>query len=75
MNLSNAAFDLAALRSEQEREAAIAVASLALSTTGAPVCVGCESEIRTERRQALPSAIRCVNCQTLFEKSKLRRRA
>ena len=75
MNLSNAAFDLAELRSEQEREAAIAVASLALNATGSLACVGCESEISTERRQALPSAIRCMNCQMLFEKSKLRRGA
>lgn len=67
MNTGNAAFDLAEKRAEEEREAGIAAASLALKETGSIYCEDCPAEIEPARRAALPSAKRCVDCQTLFE--------
>lgn len=66
----NAAFDLAAERTEQEREAGIAAASRALRTPGTPECEDCGNDIARERRVALPSATRCIVCQTKFEKAR-----
>jgi phage/conjugal plasmid C-4 type zinc finger TraR family protein len=66
----NAAFDLAAERTEQEREAGIAAASRALRTPGTLECEDCPNDIPRERRIALPSATRCIACQTKFEKAR-----
>ena len=68
MNLGgNAAFDLAAERAEQEREAAIAAASQTLRGPGTIQCEDCPSDIPRERRLAIPSATRCIRCQTRYE--------
>lgn len=63
----NAAFDIAAERAEQEREAAIAAAARSLRTPGTIQCEDCPNDIPRERRIALPSAIRCIQCQTRYE--------
>ncbi|EXL08206.1 molecular chaperone DnaK [Brucella anthropi] len=62
--------ELAEERADQAREAGIASVRLALSQIGADFCVSCGAEIEPERRKALPSARRCVECQTVFEKAK-----
>lgn len=64
----NAAFDLAAERTEQERETKIAAASAALRGPGTMECEDCGNDIARERRVALPSATRCIACQTRHEK-------
>ncbi|MBD8686588.1 MULTISPECIES: TraR/DksA C4-type zinc finger protein [unclassified Rhizobium] len=64
----NAALDLAAERAEQEREAKIAAASAALRGPGTTVCEDCPNDIPRERRLALPSATRCIICQTRLER-------
>lgn len=64
----NAALDLAAERAEQERETKIAAASAALRGRGAMVCEDCPNDIPLERRIAMPSATRCIACQTRHEK-------
>jgi phage/conjugal plasmid C-4 type zinc finger TraR family protein len=64
---SNAAFELADIRAEQEREAKIAAASRAVRATGSAECEDCESEISKARRLAMPSATRCILCQTRHE--------
>ncbi|MGK9040754.1 TraR/DksA C4-type zinc finger protein [Rhizobium sp. SA279] len=66
----NAAFEQADLRAEQEREAAIAAASRTLRSPGTIQCEDCPNDIPRERRLALPSATRCIHCQTMFEKSR-----
>ncbi|MDR6102778.1 phage/conjugal plasmid C-4 type zinc finger TraR family protein [Agrobacterium larrymoorei] len=67
---SNAALDLAADRAEQEREATISAASRSLRGQGTIQCEDCPNDIPLERRIALPSATRCIFCQTLFERSR-----
>jgi len=67
MNFSSRLFDLAEQRVEEEREAAIAAASRSLQASGTRICAGCKTEISPERRAALPSAKRCIGCQTELE--------
>lgn len=66
----NAAFEQADLRAEQEREAAITAASRSLRSVGTIQCEDCPNDIPRERRIALPSATRCIVCQTKFEKAR-----
>lgn len=33
-----------------------------------PNCIECDEEIEAERREKLPSARRCISCQTEFER-------
>lgn len=69
MNLgSDAAFDLAAERAIQERDAGIASARAALSKTGREECVDCGCCISIARRRVYPSATRCLECQQTAEK-------
>ncbi|MAZ84137.1 MAG: molecular chaperone DnaK [Hoeflea sp.] len=70
MNLGNSAFDLAELRAEQEREAAIRAAGLAVSRPGSPDCVECGDPIGNERRAAAPFATRCVSCAERQERNR-----
>ncbi|CUW88137.1 MULTISPECIES: TraR/DksA C4-type zinc finger protein [Agrobacterium] len=63
----NAAFEQADMRAEQEREAGIAAASLSLRSVGTSQCEDCPNDIPRERRLALPSATRCIRCQTKHE--------
>ncbi|WCA60277.1 TraR/DksA C4-type zinc finger protein [Agrobacterium tumefaciens] len=64
---SNSALDLAAERTEQEREAGIAAASRSLRGPGTTECEDCGIDMDRPRRIAMPSATRCVRCQTRFE--------
>lgn len=73
MKLGNFAFELADLRTEQERETGIRAAQAALACQGSPICLVCMEEIEIERRQALPSAKRCLACQQRLERFKRRR--
>jgi len=69
MNLGgNAAFDLAEVLAEQEREAGIASARAALSISGRAACIGCGRPIPAARRLAHPAATRCLECQQIAEK-------
>ncbi len=63
----NAAFEQADMRAEQEREAGIAAASLSLRSVGTIQCEDCSNDIPRERRLAIPSATRCIRCQTKHE--------
>lgn len=67
---SNAAFDLAALREIQEREAIIASASATLNRVGTIECVDCGAAIPAARIAAAPFAIRCITCQKSHEDEK-----
>lgn len=67
----------------QGREAEFIADSLAaqqraasLQAAGADRCADCDDEIPAMRRAALPSAVRCVNCQAWAERvSKIQRAA
>lgn len=50
------------------RDAAIAAIRLRSLGAGAPDCLRCGETIPPARRKAAPSAIRCIRCQTIFEK-------
>jgi phage/conjugal plasmid C-4 type zinc finger TraR family protein len=67
-DLGNRAFELAAQRAEQERDAGIARSIAELSTPGAVNCIDCSEPIGAARRAALPSAQRCVHCQARQER-------
>lgn len=72
LKLGNFAYELADLRAEQEREAAIRSARAALAQEGSLICVSCHDEIEAERRAALPSAKRCLSCQQRLERFRRR---
>lgn len=42
----------------------------ALGRPGCGICADCDEEIPAARRRALPSAIRCVECQAWHERVK-----
>lgn len=68
MNLgSDAAFDLAAERTAQERDAGIAAARAALIQPGRTECVACGGSIPEARLRVYPSATRCLECQKAAE--------
>lgn len=50
---------------EEERRIEEARRALREGTYG--LCVGCGREIPAERLRAVPEAVRCLNCQRLFE--------
>ena len=65
--------DQAQEREEAERDAALASfrrgpeAALDVPSTG--VCIDCGDDIAPARRQALPHARRCIDCQELRERA------
>lgn len=52
-----------------ERDTAIARIRASLEASGEDRCIECDELINPKRRAALPSAERCIGCQTLHEKS------
>lgn len=67
MNIGNFAHELAQLRTEQEREAEIRRARVALQAEGSEFCEVCGQPIGAARRRAMPSATRCITCQEIAE--------
>ncbi len=60
--------DKANLRQEQITNACIALARRQLATaTDNTECIDCGGEIPLKRKQAIPSAVRCVSCQMEYE--------
>ncbi|MCW5720413.1 MAG: TraR/DksA C4-type zinc finger protein [Devosia sp.] len=62
-------FETAQLRIEQERSAGIGSVLAAMGRTGSDTCDDCGEMIGAARRQAMPSARRCVSCQSTFERA------
>ena len=52
---------------QSQRDACIQTAHNAMTQPGQADCEGCGAPIPTQRRVAMPSAIRCVRCQQNFE--------
>ncbi len=60
--------DKANAEQEQITNACIALARRQLTTTTANTeCIDCGNEIPPQRKQAVPSAVRCVKCQMEHE--------
>jgi RNA polymerase-binding transcription factor DksA len=70
INPGNRAIELAEQRAEQERDAAVSRSIAALSSAGTPDCVDCREPIDPARKAALPSAERCIHCQSRRERRK-----
>lgn len=64
--------DLASEVETAARERAIAAARGCLAGEGSDLCADCGEEIPEARRRALPSATRCVGCQSGFERERAR---
>ena len=60
--------DEAAWLTEAERVEGVRRARAGLDGDGAAECAGCGDEIDPARRAALPSATRCVACQSRLER-------
>lgn len=60
--------DEAALAIERTRQIGIQRAAAALREEGTAECIGCGEEIEPARRAALPSARRCIDCQSRVER-------
>lgn len=57
---------------EAERATAAARVRKLVSSAGSADCEDCGARISPERRAAAPFAIRCVSCQRIHEKGRLR---
>lgn len=73
MTIGNAAFERGEQLAEQERETGIAAARQTLHQSGSAICISCGAEIEPDRREALPSARRCLECQELNERHAARK--
>lgn len=60
----------AAALAQAQRDLAVDLAHAQVDGLGRETCEDCDAVIPAARRQALPSAIRCIACQTLFERAK-----
>lgn len=64
--------DAAAERAEYARDVAVQRIQESLRTPGTAICVDCGTDIDRARRIEMPSATRCIFCQTKFERTKRR---
>jgi phage/conjugal plasmid C-4 type zinc finger TraR family protein len=53
---------------ERFRRARTAFTRPASLLSAVEICEDCDEEIPLRRRQAVPGCIRCIECQTLYEK-------
>lgn len=54
---------------QADRDAALRRARIGLEGSGRPDCMDCGEPIPPNRRVAVPGSIRCIRCQTLFERT------
>jgi phage/conjugal plasmid C-4 type zinc finger TraR family protein len=71
MDLTERDFEMAAQATGIEVSAAVMAAQAALSGPGSDECEDCSQPIPARRRAAMPSATRCVHCQTIQDKHTL----
>ena len=67
MNFDERAIETSEATDRRLSEGAIARIRGALAAEGEDFCVECDEPIPAARRAALPSAERCIGCQTIFE--------
>ena len=68
MDLGERAIERAQEFELRQRDAAVARIQISLVGLGEEFCLGCGDRIEEARRIALPSAKRCVDCQTKLER-------
>ena len=68
MELGERAIESSGAFAEAERDREIERAKAKLALEGNAFCQGCGEEIPPARRAALPSATRCIDCQTKLER-------
>lgn len=68
MKASERMIEAAAAMVERERDDAIARIQSGLAEEGEDICVSCDEPIEAARKAALPSAERCIHCQSEFER-------
>mgnify|MGYP003609486085 CR=1 FL=1 len=71
MEVTERHIEASAAMVEAEQAGAIARIHAELTAEGEPDCIDCGSPIPPKRRAAMPSARRCIHCQTMFEKGPL----
>lgn len=54
---------------QAHRDEAVRLARESVQGCGRLKCVDCGGPIPEERRVAVPSSVRCIGCQTLFERT------
>jgi phage/conjugal plasmid C-4 type zinc finger TraR family protein len=67
MDLGERGLERAEAYERLEKDSAVARIRNSLSGPGEEFCLGCGERIEEARRLALPSATRCIDCQTLLE--------
>lgn len=68
MQHSERAIETSSAFADAERDRQIQRAQAKLALEGEEYCAECGEEIPAGRRAALPSATRCLPCQTAFER-------
>lgn len=68
MRISNFDRESAEKRVDDEIRAVVSKIHREITRPGETCCVDCGEEIEAQRRQAMPSAIRCVVCQKKHER-------
>lgn len=63
-------FDHAQEVEQASRDADIFLVQKSMAHDGTNECVDCGCDIWLERKKAMPSATRCIDCQTDFERQK-----
>lgn len=71
MDFSDREIEAASDASERRQTAAIERIRAELTAEGEEECISCGQPIPEARRRAMPSAERCVACQTKFERTHL----
>lgn len=62
-------FEQASALEQRHRDHSQQAVQRQLLGDGQDDCEGCGDSIPHERRKAMPSAIRCIKCQTTFERT------
>ncbi len=68
MNITERMIETAEANVARERDDAVARIRADLRAEGEDFCVGCDDPISPERKAALPSAERCIDCQQIHER-------
>lgn len=69
MNITNRMIEAAEANVARERDTEIARIRAELAAEGEDFCIDCDEPIGAARKAALPSAERCIECQTIYERT------
>lgn len=69
MKVTDRMIEAAEASVERERDCEIARIRAELEAEGEDFCIDCDEPIGEARKAALPSAERCIDCQTKYERT------